>query len=187
MDLIEACEGGDTKKALSLIMNIKQHIIFDDVLLMPLIFELDKVQLKMNNDTNLSIVDSYGKTALIYACKNKMKEVALKLIQTGHAKPEQVYNDDCTVLICACQNKMEEVALELIKTGYAKPEQVVSNGCTALIWACQKGMTKVALELIQTGHAKPEQVDNLGYTALILACSNKMKEVVLELNWICQL
>ena len=48
MDLIKACENNDIEKALDLIMNIKQRIIKDDVLLMPLIFKLYKVQLKMN-------------------------------------------------------------------------------------------------------------------------------------------
>jgi len=61
MDLIEACENNDTEKALDLIMN---------------------------NNINLSIIDYHGSTALIYACTYEMKEVALKLIKTGHAKPE---------------------------------------------------------------------------------------------------
>ena len=61
MDLIEACISKDTEKALSLIMN---------------------------NNANLGIVDSDGRTALIYACKHEMKEVALELIKTGHAKSE---------------------------------------------------------------------------------------------------
>ena len=55
MDLIEACRIKDTKEALSLIMN---------------------------NDTDFGSVDFYGVTALIYACQNKMKEVALELIKT---------------------------------------------------------------------------------------------------------
>ena len=53
MNLIDACIIKDTKKALDLIMNIKQRIIKDDVLLMPLIFELYKVQLKMNKLINM--------------------------------------------------------------------------------------------------------------------------------------
>ena len=58
-----------------------------------------------------------GYTALIWACQNKMIEVALELIKTGHAKPEQVDNNGCTALIWACRKLMTEVALELIKTG----------------------------------------------------------------------
>ena len=61
MDLINACGSKDTEKALDLIMN---------------------------NDTNVGIVDFFGCTSLFYACQNKMKEVALELIKTEHAKPE---------------------------------------------------------------------------------------------------
>src|SRR3990167_7573618 len=116
MDLIKACKSNDTEKALGLIMN---------------------------NDTN-SIVD-VNNLALIWACRNKMIEVALELIKTGHAKPEQVDHYNNTALIWACQNKMKEVALELIKTGHAKPEQVNNWSYTALIWACQNKMKEVAL------------------------------------------
>ena len=60
MDLIKACISKDTEKALDLIMN----------------------------NTNLDIVDSYGRTALMWACNPCTEEVALELIKTGHAKPE---------------------------------------------------------------------------------------------------
>ena len=59
------------------LINIKQHIIKDAVLLMPLIFELYKVQLKNEQ------VDDKGNTALIWACKNGMKEVAYELVSIG--------------------------------------------------------------------------------------------------------
>ena len=58
-----------------------------------------------------------GYTALIWACQNKMIEVALELIKTGHAKPEQVDKDGHTALILTCSHGMTKVALELIKTG----------------------------------------------------------------------
>jgi len=180
MNLIDACIIKDTKKALDLIMNIKQRIIKDDVLLMPLIFELYKVQLKMNNNTCLDIVDCVGRTALIYACRNKMKEVALELIKTGHANPEQVNKDGQTALILACQNQMTEVALELIKTGYANPEQV-DYGNTALILACKNKMTEVALELIKTGKSNPDNIAKDGNTAFSWICENNMKDVAYEL------
>ena len=103
MDLIKACKSNDTEKALGLIMN---------------------------NDTN-SIVDD-NNPALIWACRNKMIEVALELIKTGHAKPEQVDHYNNTALIWACQNKMKEVAFELVSIGaftindllFLKPEWV---------------------------------------------------------------
>ena len=61
MALIEACVCKDTEKALGLIKN---------------------------SDTKLGLVDANGRTNLILACIYKMKEVALELIKTGHAKPE---------------------------------------------------------------------------------------------------
>ena len=60
MELIEACKSNDTEKALGLITN---------------------------NNTNLGSVDYFGGTALIWACRNKMTEITLKLIKKGHTKP----------------------------------------------------------------------------------------------------
>ena len=123
MDLIKACESNDAEKALGLIMN---------------------------NNTNLGIVDSHGRTALILAsiCNTT---VALKLIKTGHSKPEQVDNFGYTALICACRNVMKEVALELIKTGKSNPEHIDKDGYTSLSWACENGMNEVAYELVLIG------------------------------------
>ena len=42
-----------------------------------------------------------------------MTEVALELIKTGYAKPEQVNQWGYTALSWACQNEMKEVANEL--------------------------------------------------------------------------
>ena len=163
MDLIKACVSKDTEKALDLI------------------FELYKVQFKMNNDTNLGIVDNYGCTALHYACRNEMKEVALELIKTGYAKPEQVDMNGNTALTWACQNGMTEVALELIKMGHMNLGQVVQHDNTVLILACRSKMKEVALELIKTGKSNPEQITEDGKTAFIWACENDMKEVAYEL------
>ena len=105
-------------------------------------------------------VDNLGYTALILACQRKMKEVALELIKTGHAKPEQVcnryiiiniiYGGD-TALIYACQNVMTEVALELIKTGKSNQNQITRDGKTAFSWACENSMREVAYELVSIG------------------------------------
>ena len=92
------------------LINIKQHIIKDAVLLMPLIFELYKVQLKNEQ------VDRDGNMVFMFACQNKMKEVALELIKTGYAKSEQIHNG-CMDFIWACENGMTKVANELVSTG----------------------------------------------------------------------
>ena len=72
-----------------------------------------------SNDTNSSIVDSYGRTTLIWACHYKMKEVALELIKTGHSNPEHNDIDGRTAFEWACEKDMEEVAYELVSIGTA--------------------------------------------------------------------
>ena len=104
MDLIKACKSKNTKKALGLIMN---------------------------NNTNLGIVDNHGWTALIWACRNFMKEVVLELIKTGKTNPDYIAHEK-TVLSWACDNNMKEVAYELVSIGqftindllFLKPEWV---------------------------------------------------------------
>ena len=141
--------------------------------------------IKCNNNNNcesiINYVDIDDATPLIWACHNKMPEVALKLIETGNYKPEQLNNYNNTALMYACENKMTEVALKLIETGNSKPEQVSKNGNTALIWACENKMTDVALKLIETGNSKPEQVNEDGFTALICAYNNKMYDVMYKI------
>ena len=129
----------------------------------------------------IDFVDDYGNTALIWACSNSLSEVALELIKTGQAKPEQINNFGHSALILACSNILSDVALELIKTGQSKPEQINSCGNTALICACSNSLSDVALELIKTGQSKPEQISSSGNMALTYACINSLSEVALEL------
>jgi ankyrin repeat protein len=125
-----------------------------------------------------------GKTALIWACRNKHEKIALALIATGKSKPEHVTNSTnrFTALIYACKNNLEKVALALLKTGKARPEQVTKKGWTALMYACDdSNMSEISLALIATGKSKPEQVGDSGETALINACFNKFSNVALAL------
>jgi len=144
---------------------------------------MDFTQEIMKLNPDIFIVNEDGNTALILACDNKMTEVALELIKTGHANPEQINNNyGNTALILACENIMTEVTLELIKTGHVNPEQINNNyGNTALILACRNEMKEVALELIKTGHVKPDHIAQDGTTALSWACEKDMKDVAYEL------
>lgn len=68
-------------------------------------------------------VTKKGNTALMWACYNKMEGVALKLIETGHSKPEQVNRRGNTALIWACQNNMEQVIPILQRLGGHEGQQ----------------------------------------------------------------
>ena len=127
-------------------------------------------------NSNPEIVDTNGKTALIYACQLGMNSVALALIATRQSNPGQVDNDGTTALFYACEAGMNNVALALIRTGNSKPEIVVDEVLmTALIFTCVWKMNDVALALIETGNSNPEIVDINGRTALIYACNGSMR------------
>src|SRR3990167_6064497 len=88
MDLIKACQRNNTAEAMNLIMK---------------------------TDIDLGIIDSNGRTSLLWACKHSMKEVALELIKTGKSNLGHIDKYGYTALTYACRAGMQEVALELIK------------------------------------------------------------------------
>ncbi len=133
-----------------------------------------------SNKYNLSEIKN-DQTPLMYACANKMSEVAIKLIESGKSFPEYIDNDGNTALIYTTQNKMSEVALKLIETGKSVPEQANHIDVTALIYACDNIMSEVAIKLIETGKSNPDHISEDGKTALIVSCENRMSEVALKL------
>jgi len=196
-DVYNACVSNDSKTALKLIYkyNINNNIICDicdenfhlinrnkniiDDNNKNIIYS--KKNVKLNNlevIKHLSFVDEHDNTALIWACQNKMTDVALELIKTGFSKPEHINNNHKTALIIACENNMTDVALELIKIDNFRQEYYNCHGNTLLILTCENKMTDVALELIKTGYSKPEYHD---YKALKCAYKNKMTNVFKEL------
>jgi len=72
-----------------------------------------------------------------------MSIVALKLIETGRSKPEQINNDGNTALIYACYNNMYNVALKLIETGNSRTDHIDDDNNTALTYAYQNNMFDV--------------------------------------------
>ena len=127
-------------------------------------------------ESNPGSVNQYGITALMFACKNKMPDVALALIATGECNPGAVNQYGITALIYACNNKMPEVALALIATEKSNPGG--SNaGLTALMFACYRDMSDVAIALIDTGECNPGATNKDGNTAIVYASKNNMSDV----------
>ena len=138
--------------------------------------------LNEQNYNQIDYIDEYGNTSLIWACRNGMSEIALKIIKTGLCKLDQIDHYGNTALIFACENSLSEVALELIKTGQSKPEQINITEDTALIFACKNKLSEVALKLIKTCRSNQNQVNNVGETALFWAYTNDLTEVEIELE-----
>jgi ankyrin repeat protein len=136
-------------------------------------------------------VTRYGWTALITACHRLMPEVALALLKTGQARPEQVTSVGDTALIQTLYkadiNKMKNVSLKLIATGKARPEQRNKEGQSALFMATRNNNSKIALALLKTGKTMPaDKHQSNKNTALIYACKNKMTEVALKILENCK-
>jgi len=137
--------------------------------------------LKHPDKCKLDQVNTYNKTALINACNNGMKEVALEMLKyPDQCKLDQVNLFGCTSLIYACTNKMTEVALEMLKhPDKCKLDQVDSYGNTTLMTACIYEMKEVALEMLKhPDKCKLEHVDESGNNALFYAQKNNMTNVI---------
>lgn len=143
-----------------------------------------KLQLKTFIKTKniLNYISYSHLTPLIWSCKNKMDEVALRLISTNLSNPDYITKQNTTALLFACQNNMNNVALALIATGYSNPDLASNNNITSLMLACKNNMNNVALVLIATGHSNPSKIStNAKMTALMYACKNKMCDVALAI------
>lgn len=139
------------------------------------------------NEYDPSYIDDDGYTALIWACRNKLFEIADALIETGQSRPEAItvtnnstYSSS-TALIFACYNDMYithsakfdyNIVAKLIKTGKSNPDHKDIHGLTALMYLCMKkieGKTPLGIEqlnntivkLIETGKSNMEQISYL--------------------------
>jgi ankyrin repeat protein len=76
--------------------------------------------------------DKNCRTALIWACKKSLSDIAIELIKTNQSKPDNIDSNGDTALIWACQNSLSDIAVELIKTNQSKPNHINSNGKSSL-------------------------------------------------------
>lgn len=123
-------------------------------------------------------IDTTGTSALIYACKNNMEDVALRLIK-NNADVNVINKQGHTALLWACGKKMSSVALKLISKCTKNVIEQATNtfGETPLLVACQNQMNDVALEMIKKSD-NISYVTNEGQTAFQWAVHNEMTQVI---------
>lgn len=134
-------------------------------------------------NSDLSIVDNMGFTALMLACRQSMTQLASKLIATGKSMPQYVsaqsFRYKYTALLLACERNLTDVAIQLIETGQSNPG--IAGGedeHTALMESCVKRMNDVAIRLIQTGESNPSYTTLIKReNALLLACKHNLSDV----------
>ena len=134
-----------------------------------------------SKNLKLDSVDSDGRTALMYAIKNQLKDVAIELINSGHSNPgavDKILNN--TALILSVKGNLPNIVTALINSGQSNIEQADHFGYTALIWSFKKRLYDIGFEIIETNKSNPGQVDNVGETALIHAVSNLMDKKTIK-------
>jgi len=163
MRLTDACRVGDEKLAFEIIKN--------------------RDSLSNKELFNPSQVDGFSNTSLIWACKNEMKTVVLKLLETTGYNDLNLHHVNKvgeTALMWACFHTSMEEVVPLLLNLYCKTDHVDSAGCTSLFWALNRGSVQVALSLLDTdcnmNHITPKNRN-----ALILACQTNKVSVALKL------
>ena len=63
----------------------------------------------------INMISGGNNTPLMMACKNKMTDVALKIIEKNPTNGNFANNRNKTALIIACENDMKEVAVAMLK------------------------------------------------------------------------
>lgn len=135
-----------------------------------------------------------GETALIFACKNELESVALKILDNweeckiGHVsksydvKLQEYYKENGTALMYACMYGLETVALKILEHPKECNMGYNSEDCnTALIYACENGLETVALKILEY----PDEC-NIGYvgrngiSTFMCSCIHNLENVALK-------
>jgi ankyrin repeat protein len=132
-----------------------------------------------------------GTTPLMWACKNSMIDVILKIINTPGHKLYNIDNQGNTLLIWACKMEstalwackhgMESIALRVLDMDDCDLNHVNFERKTALIWACDKRLYKVVSKMIDRSDLKLHAIDDAKRTVLIWACEQKASDIALKI------
>ena len=104
----------------------------------------------LRRNCDVTISDSNGYTALMYACE-KSELIAIEILKHSEACEyyrsmiNHVNNKKYTALSYACKNGFSDVAMRLINTGSMTYR--VRNRETAFFWACKNRMNEVAYKM----------------------------------------
>lgn len=154
MQLIDACQKGDSDEAILLVSQNSDIDIRDNERLTPLMYACwngltEVVKLLTERGADVNAKDCYGKTPLMYACWSGFIDVTNLLIEQGadiSAKDSQ----GKTALMYACLENRLDVAKLLISRG-ADVNVKDKNGQKLLILACKSKQIQAVELLIEKG------------------------------------
>jgi len=96
----------------------------------------------------LDLQDEHRWTALMYACRYNIIEIAFKLIEAGCNLDIQD-TGGWTALIYACRHNRKEIAFKLIEV--CNLDIQYTSGWTALMYACWYNRKNIVFKLIEAG------------------------------------
>ena len=134
-------------KEISINLNIYEQKIVMERYLIDMCKQKEKIECMRvltiyKNSCALDQVDQYNYSALMYACRNSMDDVCMKILENSQETSNNCAlnkhnNMGATCLILACENNIEQVCMKILETPYdCAMEQITKYGTTALISAC---------------------------------------------------
>lgn len=89
-------------------------------------------------ENDVSIIENIQQiTPLFYAILRKNEKLAIRILETGRARPDLATKMNETCLMMACHFQMKELAHKLLDTGKSKPEVISHLKYNAFIYSCQ--------------------------------------------------
>jgi hypothetical protein len=131
------------------------------------------------NMCDLTRKNSKNETAILIACRNRLEEIALEILEKPFAASKNI--DGYDELMYASNNEMISIVTKLLAleccNGYYN-----YKGETALSIACKKKNNEIAREIMDSKKFDPRAIDEeFGNTALINACQAKLETIALRL------
>ena len=122
-----------------------------------------------------------GINALMFACKAKLINPALMMIQAGAPLGQVTERSGNTALILACMKGLADVALSMVDKSDAKLDHVNRQGYNAVIVACLEKMNGVAIAIVEKGARLDILMKEKGTSVLTAACGRGLADVALKI------
>lgn len=119
-----------------------------------------------------------GATAILYACKNKMKDVVsiLLTMDCNSGSMEFKYKMESTLTL-ASRNNWTDIAVKILELKTCNPGHIDWCKETPLTRACRNKSNVLVHALLATDDCNVGHVCEYGKTALMIACENGMVSV----------
>ena len=179
---IKACEQNLTKFSLWLIethkININHKSKHNDTPILWATYHNNSQICKalIQNGAEINHTDRINCTALLYACKNNMVDIALLILTTyPQIELDHISNNDNTILSYACKNNMHTVT-QYILTNHSKTNIQLNipspDGDTPLMIACKNNNTIITSQLLDHPFINVNYINQHRQTALKIAYDN---------------